>query len=238
MAFTVDDIYQFANTLSMQYQSGEWTDDQFNLGLKFANIDMLRYEAGLPEGYAPGNPEPAISWQITNRISDDLVDFIKPVIITQDNNGYFKIPDDYYGFSSMWYRYKLNPVACHGTPSGKDKYIEPVSDDELRTRLSSDIKAPDFRYPIVAWYQYGFQVYPIAIKTVEFTYLRVPITPVWGYTILGNGQTEYNPLTSVQPEWPDALIPNYTMRVLKYLSITIREEQLYAMVDKRLKEGN
>lgn len=236
--FSVGDIYDWVYALSNVYQSGQWSDDQFNLACKVVNIELLREEAGLPEGYSPNNPEPAISWQITNRISDDLINFIKPVILNQDINGYFPVPDDYYGFSSMWYEYKLNPAQCHGQATSQSKYIEPVSDDELRTRLSSNIKAPDFRFPIVAWYQYGFQVYPIAIKKVEFTYLRIPVTPVWAYTILPDGQAQYDPVNSVQPEWPDSLIPNFAVRVCRYLAINLREDQLLKNISERIAEGN
>lgn len=235
--FNVNDIYQWVNTLAMQYQSGEWSDDQFNLALKFVNIELLRSESGMPEAYQVGNPQPPVAWQVTNTISDDLRPFVIPVIINKDANGYFPFPTDYAAFSSMWYRYKINPTTCKAEPTAKDTYIEPVSDDELRTRLNSNIKKPDFRYPIFTWYAYGYQVYPETLKQIELTYLKLPRTPVWGYTTLANGQTQYDPNTSVQTEYPDTLIPSFTYRVCKYLGITIREDQFLSYIQNRIETG-
>jgi hypothetical protein len=237
MAFTVNDIYQWVYTLANQYESGQWTDENFNTALKVVNIELLRSELGLPESYKSGDPDPAISWQITNTISDDLRPFIVPVIINQNAQGYFPYPADYAGYSSIWYDLKQNPKNCGGQPSVKSIYVEPVSDDQLRVRLTSQICEPSLRYPIVVWYAGGFQVYPSQIKQIELTYVRYPATPVWGYTTLPNGQTQYDPTTSVQPEYPDTLLPNFAIRVCRYLSINLREDQFYAYISERMAKG-
>jgi hypothetical protein len=242
--YSVDDIYQWVNNgLANQLQSGEWQDTTFNLALKFVNIELLRSEVGLPESYQAGNPNPSIAWQMTNTISDDLRYLVKPTNITQNADGYFAFPPDYAGFSSLWYRYVLNAATCGGQPFVKDSYIEPVSDDELRVRLPSAIKKPDLRYPVASWITDpngnvpSFQVYPAKIKVVELTYLRYPATPVWGFTTLANGQTQYDATSSVQPEYPDTLIPNLAVRVARYFGINLREDQFLSYIQQRSKAG-
>lgn len=244
MAFSINDVYVTVNSVvANQLQSGQWSDTVFNAAVKLVNIELLRSEIGLPETYDAGNPNPSIAWQMTNTISDDMRYLVKPVNITQNTNGYFAFPADYAGFSSLWYRYILNSATCGNQPFVKDSYIEPVSDDELRLRLPSSIKKPDLRYPVASWITDpngnvpSFQVYPDKIKVVELTYLRYPATPVWAFTTLPDGQTQYDAVNSVQPEYPDTMLPNFAFRVCRYLAINIREDQLYAMVQERLKAG-
>ena len=235
--YSVDDINQWVYITLNKLQSGEFSATYFNEALKFVNAELFRYEAGAPEGYQPGKPETAVGWQVSNTISDDLRPFITTVQIAKAPTGLFPYPANYAAFSSLWYDYILNPTVCGGQPYVSTRYIEPVSDDELRVRLPSTIKQPDNRYPVAAWMGTGFQVYPQNINSVELTYLRFPNTPVWGFTQTANGQNQYNPSTSVQPEWPDIMIPNFAARVAKWAGINIREEQFVQWMESRIMAG-
>lgn len=235
---TVQEIYEWVNFLSNKYQSGEITDDNFNTALAFVNLELFRYETGMPEAYQVGMPVPPVAWQITNTISDDLRNFILKVQIPKDSNGYFPFPADYAVFSSMYYDYILNAEDCGGQPTLEKNWIEPVSDGELRLRLYSAIKQPTAYYPICAWYSYGFKVYPESVTQIELTYLKVPRTPVRNFTQLPNDQTQYNPIGSVQLEYPESLHANFAVRIAKYYGWNIRDEELYGWSQQRKNEGN
>ena len=233
----IQDLYFFFQTLINKQQSGELTDTQFNSACAFVSLDLFRKYSGVPEEYQPGNPVPRLGWQMTNAISDDLRNFIVNANIPINNSGYFPFPTDYSVFSSMWYRYMLNNPNG-GTPTNELRWIENVSDGELRLRLTSNIKYPSLYFPVCAWYSYGFKVYPENINRVELTYLRTPITPFRNFTQLGNDETAYNPIGSVQFEYPQTLYPDIAARIGKYLGISIREDQFIAYMEQRQQAGN
>ncbi len=237
MALNIQDLYYFFNTLINKEQSNEISDSQFNSVCAFVNLDIFRKYAGVPEDYQPNNPTPRIAWQMTNTVSDDLRNFIVTREIPINNSGYFPFPDDYSVFSSMWYRYLLNNPNG-GNPTNSIRWIENVSDGELRLRLTSNIKYPTPFYPVCAWYSYGFKVYPEDIKKVDLTYLKTPVTPFRNFTQLANDETEYNSVGSIQFEYPQTIYPDIAIRIGKYLGITIREDQFIAYMQQRQQEGN
>lgn len=232
---TVQELYEWVNFLANKQQSGEITDSNFNTALSVVNIELFRYETGMPESYQIGSPQPPVAWQLTNTISDDLRSFIVNVPI-QKVNDFYAYPADYGVFSSMWFNYTMNSTNG-GQPTYQKRWVEPVSDSELRLRLISTIKPPSNFYPIAAWYNNGFKVFPDNINRIELTYLKVPATPVRGFTQAANDQTIYDPTTSVQLEYPQTLHPNFAVRVARYYGVSIREEELYAWMQERKREG-
>lgn len=237
MAFTVDDIYLWVNDLANSVQSGTaFSDSQFNEALKFVNIEIFNKESGLTEDYQVDNPIPRVGWQLTNTVSDNCRLLIIPVALTVGSNGYFAYPPDYAAFSSLYYRYTLNNPNG-GTPTFSDRWVEMVTDSELVQRLQSSIKPPSVFFPVGSWSASGFKLYPEQVTRVNLTYLKIPRTPVRGFTVLPNDETEYNPATSTQVEWPDTIMPTFAARVAKWVGVNLREEELYAWMDKRVKEG-
>lgn len=228
----VNNIYNFVNFISNKTQSGEISDDEFNIALQFVNIELFRYGVGLPENYTAGNPEPPVAWQITNTISDDFRFLITPVSITVGSNGHFAYPADYGAFSSLYYRYTLNNPN-NGTPTFADRVVELVTDSELVQRLQNSITKPSVFYPVGVWSALGFKVYPEQVTRINLIYLKIPRTPIRGYTTTPNDETVYDPATSVQTEYPDTLFPNFAARICKYFSINIRDQELYQMAENR-----
>lgn len=237
MPLNINDIYTFVNFTSNHYQSGQVTDDNFNTACAFVSLELFRKYCGLPEEYQPNNPTPRVAWQMTNAISDDLRPFIVNANIPKDNSGYFPFPADYSVFSSMWYRYVLNNPKG-GQPSSDIRWIENVSDSELRLRLTSTIKNPTPFFPVCAWYSYGFKVYPEVINRIELTYLKVPVTPFRNYTQLQNDETEYNPVGSIQFEFPQTMYPNLATRIALYYGINIREDEFVNWMGQKQAAGN
>lgn len=237
MAFSVDDIYLWVNDLANTTQSGMgFSDTQFNEALKFVNIEIFNKQSGLTEDYQVDNPMPRLNWQLTNTISDNCRLLITNVQITVGSNGYFAYPADYAAFSAMYYRYILNNPSG-GTPTYSERWVEMVTDSELIQRLQSSIKPPSVFFPVASWNDLGFRAYPEQVTRINLKYLKYPRTPVRGFTVLANDETEYDAATSVQVEWPDALMPTFAARVAKWVGVNLREEELYAWMDKRVKEG-
>lgn len=235
MALNINDIYNFVYTLGNKSQSGEWSDSDFNTAAAFVSLDIFRKETGVPEDYQFGAPFPRVAWQMTSTISDDLRLLVKTETINK-TSGYFAYPADYGVFSKIRYRWIVN--GNNGTPTYADRWIEMVTDNEYDLRVDSSIKPPTPFYPICRYGGSGFEVAPDTISKIELTYLKVPTTPFRNFTQLGNDQTEYNPIGSVQFDYPETLYPNIAARIALYLGINIREEELVAYMQQRKQEGN
>ena len=231
----INDIYEWVVFISNKSQSGEVTDSNFNTAAQFVNLDIFRKESGLPEDYMPNAPIPRMAWQITSTISDDLRFLVKTLPIDKVN-GYFPYPADYGAYSSLGYKWIMNNPT--GNPTWEDVWPELVTDEEKRLRLKSTIKPPTPFYPIAAYGVGGFQVYPESITKIELTYLKLPATPIRNFTQLPNDQTEYNPIGSVQFEYPETMYPNIAARIAMQYGINIREEQFVAYMNQRKQEGN
>jgi len=111
-----------------------------------------------------------------------------------------------------------------------------MSDNELVDALDNTIAPPTLTYPKAAYYQYGFKVYPEEINRVICTYVRIPQTPVWGYTLV-NDEPIYNPSTSVNFEFPESTLMDIANLCLLKLGISIRDADIVNTSATRQKEG-
>jgi hypothetical protein len=232
----INDVYLLVNFLADKYQSRQISDAEFNTTIDASNLDLWKLKVGLPEEYKVNLPFSSQAWQVSNKISDDMRYFITQVDIPKDTQGIFEYPTDYGAFSSMRYQRILNQDC--DVPDVKTRTVELVTDAELSERLDNTIIPPDYDYPVGAWYGTGWKVYPTIIQSVNLTYLRLPRTPYRGYTL--DPQTDlttYDPLTSVQLDYPKTLWIDFSYIVLKKLSINIREEVLYQMAESRQLKG-
>jgi hypothetical protein len=235
----INEVFLFISYVANKQQSGSISPDEFNVTCKAVTLDLLKNRLGLPEEYQVGNPQPRIAYQITQKITDDLRPFIVKQKVTTNNDGYFPVPTDYAAFSSLKFLYTESKSAKCKKPATNLKEVtmfEYVTDAELSIRLNNTVLKPTYRYPIIGFYSYGIKPYPEDISVAELTYVRYPATPFWGYTMQGD-QSVYDPTTSVDVEFPDTMFVDFCIRVLKYLSINIREEMLYDMVQQRQDKG-
>ena len=232
----INDVYLLCYTLADKYQSRQLSDAEFNQLIDASNLDLWKLKVGLPEEYQINAPFARQAWQVSNKISDDMRYFITQVDINKDAQGIFEYPTDYGAFSSMRYERILNNDC--DTPDVKTRTVELVTDAELSERLDNTIIQPDYDYPVGAWYGSGWKVYPTIIKKVNLTYLRLPTTPYRGYILDPvTDLTQYDPLTSVQLDYPKSLWVDFAYIVLKKMAINIREIDLYQMADARQKQG-
>jgi len=232
----LNDIYLWVNFLSDSYQSRKVSDDEFNQIIDATNLDLWKLKVGLPEEYQMNAPFPRQAWQISNKISDDMRYFITEADITKNSSGIFPYPTDYGAFSSLRYTRILNNNC--DTPDVKTRTIELVTDGELSERLDNTIIPPNFDYPVGAWYAAGWKVYPQIINDVRLTYLRLPTKPFRNYTFDPvTDLTNYDPIGSVQLDFPKTLWIDFAVMCVKYLSINIREADLYQMAQQRQLSG-
>ena len=228
---TVQDVYLLALFFADKAQSRQISDAEFNTVIASVNLELFKTKVGIPEEYRVGQTKARQEWQVTHKISDDMRKFVTEVEINKVG-GVFPYPTDYGAFSSLRYSRILNN-GCDN-PDVRTRTIELVTDAELSDRLDNTVVEPNFDYPVGAWYSAGWKVFPKIIDKIDLTYLRIPVTPVRGYILdPATDLTVYDPLTSVQIEYPETLHIDFTYRVLKSLAINIREEQLYQVANER-----
>jgi len=228
---TVQGVYLLTNFFADKFGSRQISDDEYNTAMAAASLELFKTKVGIPEEYQVGQAKSRQEWQVTTKISDDMRKFVTEVEIDKVG-GVFPYPPDYGAFSSLRYSRILNN-GCD-TPDVKTRTIELVTDGELSDRLDNTVVYPDFDYPVGAWYSNGWKVFPKIIEKVDLTYLRIPVTPFRNYTIdPATDLTTYQPIGSVQIEYPETLHIDFTYRVLKYLAINIREEMLYEVANQR-----
>lgn len=225
---------------------GNPTPQQFNLTLERAYIGAIMERCGNPREYQPGNPIPRMGWQITQKITDDL-GFLLTMRTFILNNGKLNIPDGstvrdinnsiapkYLHFSSLRFNYITQP---DGTIEQKEIDIRPLKDSEIGTATASHLASPTTRFPVCAFYDTYIQVYPKTLQKVNFTYLKIPTTPIWAYTEVNN-RPIYDSANSVDIDAPDDMINDIASRMLSYMGISIRDINFTQYQEAQKQMGN
>lgn len=227
----VNKIWEYLNFVLNKEQAGNTINlTEFNILLPVVNLSFFKQRYGLPEQYTPGQPLPQMSYEITQKITDDLRAFkvrmgIDTQAMTVDAQGQAPIPSDYVHYSSA--RYNMIKDNVCGTVEMKPRTIEHLTDAQLGDRLGAVIKKPTLRNPIFSTYSTYFQFYPKTIKRVEFTYLRMPRTPVYGYIPDVETDTDiYNEATSVHFEYPDDCFNDIAMLCLSLMAANLRAPEI------------
>lgn len=233
----VGQIFNLVDFISNKEQTGDTlTPDQFSLIMEAVNIMFFKERYGLPEEYQPGQPLPRQAWEITQKMSDDLraCKEHQPAWAV-DSAGVAQIPSDYIHRSSI-----LKTFIPYTGSQPITTVVEALTDDEAGGRRSNSITYPTLKNPICVFYKNYIQFFPINIQSVEFTYLRLPKKPFFDYNIandqyvfLPQGQFHNGtnlpagtPSRTVELEWPEDAHIDFANRIMKYVGINLREDQL------------
>lgn len=231
-------VFKLVNFISNKDQTGDTiTPEQFSeIILPAVNIMFFKKKYGLPEDYQPGQPIPRQAWELTQKISDDLRKFkeIQPAWLI-DSAGISQIPSDYVHRSSITKTY----IPYTGAQP-KTVVVEELTDSEAASRRSNSITGPTVKNPFCVFHKNYIQFYPSNLQSVEFVYLRLPKTPFFDYTIandeyifLPQGQFHNGtvlpagtPSRTVELEWPEETHIDFVNRIMEYVGINLREDQL------------
>jgi|SRR5579859_7682112 len=114
--------------------------------------------------------------------------------------------------------------------------IDMVNNDEVPKRLMSQLKPVTYDWPVATSNGNGvFQLYPSLPNTCVFTYLAVPVKPVYAYTRSGTGGRviTYNPGGSTQLQWNDTFFEDIVSRAVVYLGINMDNDKLVAFMNQK-----
>ncbi len=206
----------------------------YNDLLQMANFKHFKRKVGLPEEYQPGMPLPQQSFDITQKLTDDLRRFKvflgedkSPLYI--DSTGHAPIPDNYYYISTISYKsQKLEVIDL--------REVDIVTDTQWNERMTSKIVFPTKKYPIANFQKDYIRFYPKNLNMVDMVYLRYPTNPI--YMVVEDSEwNEYSSATSKQLEWSNDNIIDIISIMLGDIGINVGKPEVLQYSNQHKKEG-
>lgn len=231
----VNDLKIFIDFIANKEQSGTaYTINQLNNAFQAANIDLFKLRYGLPEDYQPGLPMPPQGYEVTQKMKDDLRACKVITTLPVNSSGEMILPSDYVHRTAITYKKIINSTTG-GDPTEYRKSVESIDDNKWDERLDNSIKTPSIDFPVCNFMVDRIRFSPKTLGQVEFSYLKVPSKPVWGY-LTTTGVEVYNPSTSTNFDWNEILFTDIAKIVISYLSINLRDSELHnAMAEYKSK---
>lgn len=106
--------------------------------------------------------------------------------------------------------------------------VKMVNEDELSNRLNSQIDPVSLSNPVGEVIQLRkIQLYPKANNYVgTVSYMRKPIKPVYGYSVVGGRTIVYDPATSTQLEWRESDVNMVLLKALSSIGINLSDAEV------------
>lgn len=206
----INDCFNIVSYLVDKTQGTGISPDEFNRIFPMAERSYFDMLAGGVEDFQPGRPVPRVGLGMSNNVNEALAPFIQTSTLTI-TSGSVTVPSDLFKEVAM------------RTTGNVD--IMRVDHSKLASKLNSSIDAPTLTKPCFNEVGSTYKFYPTSLTTANLTYLRLPVTPVWGFTTV-SGRPVYNAGTSVQSEWNDADLNKIIMRAAGLVGININDQLL------------
>jgi hypothetical protein len=232
----VNELKIFIDFIANKEQSGTaYSITQLNNAFQAANIDLFKLRYGLPEEYMPGRPLPRQSYEVTQKIKDDLRVLKETVVLPVDEFGIMALPNDYVHKTAIEYTKVLNDPNCK-EPIVSTKSVEIIDDDKWSERKSNTIKRPTLDFPICNFLKDSIRFEPKNLREVEFSYLKTPPQPKWAF-FFNNDIEVYDPINSVDFIWNEILFTDIAKLILNYLSINLKDDELKVAMTEYKNKG-
>ena len=160
-------------------------------------------------------------FEATQKITDYLAPFMRfETNLAVDPNGFIEKPDDLFHVTAVM--------------DDNEKEIRIVDRAAWASRVNDPLFGPEDDYPICRVDRLRIRFRPKDIGLVELHYLKLPVKPVYAYTITGDRYV-YNNASSVDIEWDEPLHDEIINRVLANLGIATRESDIveYSQIEKQ-----
>lgn len=236
----IDKLYDLTGFILNKEQFGKrMKRADFNNLAEFVMYDVIKQRYGLPEAYAQQGIRPMISWETTQKITDDLKhlkiwyggkDY---PLLSVNSSGEATIPTNYLHYSSIRKEYQKD---------GQTKYseIEVLFDNEIGDRLTNPNRTPSKKYPVCVFYDTFIQFYPKNIGYIHFTYLRKPLAPYYATTtatVNGEDVETYDSANSTQLELPEDMHFDFVRLMLQHFAINLRSGDVFQYAQQQKQQG-
>ena len=232
MPIDVNELYEFVQFVANKEQNGYIKPNEFNLAADRAQMQFFMERYNNPAEYQPGRPIPRVAFQQTQKVSDDLRVFVT----TESINNAQSIPalgDEYVHLVSL------------RTTNGR--HVKLLDDSELGHVLNSALTPPSSTYPVAYIVNNQINIVPGTVGCT-LTYLRRPAKPEWVFFQNSSGEptdASGNPITypifddanSTDLEFPDETFNEIAIRILSFVGINLRENQLSQFAELKKQQG-
>lgn len=160
-------------------------------------------------------------------VKDALSPFREVYNFTTQVSGYVIVPDTDY--------LDLLDIQIYFMVSNRTVYapVKLINEDERVNRLNSQIDPVTTTSPIGEQVSpRTFLLYPAGQYNGNVTYLRRPVKPVFGYSVISQRVIVYNPSTSTQLEWRETEIIPLLLKGLQSIGINLSDTEIqnYAQI--------
>lgn len=193
------------------------TAGQLNSILKIVDYDLIK------ENY--GQPGDSNGYEVQGQVSEALLPFKKSTTISL-TLGVGNLPNDFYHFSD-----------CYFVTGGDIVRVDLVNTRQSSVRKSNSLTKPTSKYPIVELFKDQLQVTPTTLSVVNLIYIKRP-TPATYVLQQEYGIQKYDSVNSVQPEWGAEKHIDIIRLILKYIGISLGNQQILQYVEQKTRDEN
>lgn len=233
---TLMEIYDFIKFIGdKDYNGNYFKPSYFQSAIIAANLDLYKKVSGIPEEYQPGTPLAREHFEMNQKALDE-VRFFKGHLFDQAvATGYFALPVDYIYYDSMSYKYQRN---IDGVATDIPRPVEILREGQAADRQGNFTKKPSTKYPIGVVRKIAtndrMYLYPATINAVDFHYYRLPVEPLFVYSIVSD-EIVYG--ASTEFEWPAQKHMDLCRILLSYLGINLQNELLLQYAEQLKTKG-
>lgn len=205
---TISDAFDFLNF---------WISKERGSFFTIPELELIT-DRGQMSLYSDLQPKYATS----QRVKDALAPFRDVYNFTTLLSGYVIIPPD---------RNYLNllDLQIYFLISNRTMYfgVAMANEDTRAERLNSQIDPATITSPVGEQTAPGyFRLYPASVYNGNVSFLRRPVKPKFGYTIVSGRVIVYDPNTSVQLEWSDNWCNAVLVKALSSIGINLSDQQV------------
>jgi hypothetical protein len=231
---TLFEMYDLMGLIvNKDYSGNIITPTRFRQLIKVVNIDYFKKKYGLPEEYQPGRPIPKEYADITIKNTDDIKPFKSYDPAYSCPAGLLPYPSDYAHRDQMIYNLA---TIIDGVNTTIPKKVEVLRESQAVDRLGNYTKSPTTTHPIAVVRSEGIQIYPVTITSVDFSYYRWPIDPVFAYTQY-TGYITYDAVNSTEFEYPQDCHLDLVRMMLEMVGVRLREGDIVQYANTKLQQG-
>lgn len=156
----------------------------------------------------------------TGEISYFLDTFLNTVTAAVPGTGLCPYPTGYIQAASI--RYIYSPP----TGSAVQVPVQEISNKDWGMQNASQLKANSLEFPKYSEFPVNLRFLPITIASVIIDYFKLPVEPVWGYTVSVSGRPVYDAGTSTNFEWDDYSTDEIAGNYLSLIGCNLKDTEL------------
>jgi hypothetical protein len=242
MPISIRDIRNFCDGVILNKdQNGRMRTDDFNIAIQQASDWKLVQTTDNIKEYKPGQPVAPIAWQKSRMISEQLRHLLTMVPMWPDSDGRITLPENLFYTSEIRHPYYVCAGDCKTADDWKkvprNIPVRIVENDEMGMILNNDLAKPEMSDPAAEFIGGQMQLYPTDIPVVLLYYLRYPTKPIYAVTLTPSGREEFDPVASVDLDWPQSAFNDIAFKCLEFMGVNIRDGEIAQFSDSKERQG-